>query len=225
MRRKYTSLPFEEFETASGNFDDNRQTIDTIIIHSTVGTVKSAISRFGNPESEVSAHYIIGNDGKLYAGLEEYLVAYHSGKYAVNQKSIGIEHEWYDGLAPSDALYQTSAKLVKDICDFYNIPIDRDHIKQHKEIVATRCPNAIDIDRIIKEAQVDPLAQCAKDRDANWRIVNTVGDALDMSPDPNDKKATSEMFSKAILDLKKQLKECQNSQPQSPTNPIAKKGF
>jgi len=62
------------------------------------------------------------------------------------------------------------------------------------------------------------LSESNMDRDANWNIVSAVGNALGMSPDPNDKKATTETFSKAILGLKKQLKECQNSLLQSSTS-------
>jgi hypothetical protein len=153
MKREETTLPNIEFTTATGNYDESRLPIDTIVIHSTVGTVQSAINRFGTIGTQVSAHYIIGNDGKLYQGLEEYYTAYHSGNYNVNQRSIGIEHEWYQGIHPSDALYDTSSKLVADICKFYNIPCDRQHIKKHSEIVPTACPNEIDVDRIVNQAR------------------------------------------------------------------------
>jgi len=153
MRREETTLPNIEFTTATGNYDESRLPIDTIVIHSTVGTVQSAINRFGTRGTKVSAHYIIGNDGKLYQGLEEYYTAYHCGNYNINQRSIGIEHEWYKGITPSDALYETSAKLVADICKFYKIPCDRKHIKKHSEIVPTACPNEIDVERIVRQAR------------------------------------------------------------------------
>ena len=153
MKREETSIPNTEFTTATGNFDTERQHITQIIIHSTVGTVQSAINRFGQKGSKVSAHYIISNDGKLYQGLEEFYTAFHSGSEDINYKSIGIEHEWYQGLTPSDTLYQTSAKLVADICKFYGLGVNRGVIKGHKEIVPTACPNAIDVDRIVKQAQ------------------------------------------------------------------------
>lgn len=151
--RKYTSLPFTEYTTASGNFDANRKPITKIVLHSIVGTVNSAISRFATRNTGVSAHYIIGNDGKLYAGLEEYFVAYHSGSYGVNQESIGIEHEWYQGLILTDKLYETSSKLVADICRAYGIPCDAQHVLRHNQIVATGCPNLVDTNKIIALAQ------------------------------------------------------------------------
>ena len=153
MKRKYTSLPYTEYTVATGNFDTSRKPITQIVIHSTVSTYKSAISWFGNPKAGTSAHYIISNKGELAAMLEEYYTAYHSGNYGVNQTSIGIEHEWYNGITPSDKLYQESALLVHDICHFYGLSINRGVIKGHKEIVPTGCPNEIDVDRIVREAQ------------------------------------------------------------------------
>lgn len=150
MQRTYTTLPYTEYTTTI--YDDNRKPITNIIIHSTVCTVQQAINTFSSPNATTSAHYIIGNDGKLWAGLEEYEVGYHCGNYEMNQKSIGIEHEWYSGLTISDALYSMSAKLVADICKFYNLPCNRTTVKMHKEIVPTGCPNLIDTERIVREA-------------------------------------------------------------------------
>jgi len=157
MKRTYTTLPYTEYTTADGRFDSNRATIDTIVLHSTAGTLQSAISLFENTPAkgkETSTHYIIDNQGKLYAGLEEYLVAYSAGNYPVNQRSIAIEHvdEGPNVKLHTDAQYAMSAKLVKDICTFYNIPIDSNHIKPHNAFSATACPNGLDVARIIREA-------------------------------------------------------------------------
>jgi N-acetylmuramoyl-L-alanine amidase CwlA len=119
-----------------------------------VGTAASAASRFYDPTSKVSAHYGVLLNGSIWHWVDEDNTAYHCGNYTMNQRSIGIEHEDngdYNGVRP-DSLYTTSAKLVKDICTFYNIPIDRQHILKHSEIVATGCPDALDIDRIVREA-------------------------------------------------------------------------
>ena len=42
---------------------------------------------------------------------------------------------------------------MADICKFYNIPCDRQHIKKHSEIVPTACPNEIDVERIVNQAR------------------------------------------------------------------------
>jgi hypothetical protein len=156
--RIVTGLPYTEYTTASGNYDDesHRKPIDRIIIHTVVGTKNGAIARFSTVGTQVSAHYIVDVDGKLYHGLEETLVGFHAGVYAMNQRSIGIEHADngdFNGVRP-DVLYKTSAALVADICKFYAIPIDRQHILKHSEVIATGCPDSLDIDRIVKEAKV-----------------------------------------------------------------------
>lgn len=152
MKRTYTTLPYIEYPVADGNFDGSRTSIDRIVLHSTAGTYQSAINWFGSVRAGTSAHYIISNKGELAAMLEEYNTAYHSGNYVMNQRSIGIEHEGYDGLVRSDKEYAMSAKLVADICKFYSIPCDSTHVIPHKSVIQTSCPTDLDVARIIREA-------------------------------------------------------------------------
>lgn len=152
-----TSLPYTELEVATGNFDTTRSPIDRVIIHTMAGTWEGAAQRFDDSTSKVSAHYGVKLDGSLIHWLEEFNTAYHAGDYPMNQRSIGIEHEDggdFNGIRP-DVLYTESAKLVTDICTFYNIPIDRQHILKHSEVSdqPTGCPDTLDIDRIVSLAQ------------------------------------------------------------------------
>jgi N-acetylmuramoyl-L-alanine amidase CwlA len=182
--RLVTNLPCKEMEVASGNYDETRATIDRLVLHTMVGTAAGAAARFDNPASKVSAHYGVKEDGTLIHWLEETFTAYHAGNYPMNQRSIGIEHEDmgdYNGVRP-DSLYIESAKLVADICKFYNIPIDRQHILKHNEIVATGCPDALDVERIVRMALTlsnpEPMATITqkdldamrKERDDNWNL-------------------------------------------------------
>lgn len=166
-----TTIPYTELTVATGNYDESRSTIDRVIIHTMVGSWQSAANRFAQYGTQVSAHYGIKMDGGLVHWLEEYFTAYHAGNYAMNQRSIGIEHEDngnYNGIRP-DTLYNTSAKLVRDICLFYNIPIDRKHILKHSEIIPTGCPDALDIDRIVRMAAQTPTPPPAHIPDAEFR--------------------------------------------------------
>lgn len=108
-----------------------------------------------NPPVDQSANYGVSLDGKITLWIPENCVAYQAGKYSINQISLGIEHEdnGDNTMVRTDALYESSAKLVADIAKFYNIPLDRDHIKKHNEIVATACPGTLDVDRIINRAK------------------------------------------------------------------------
>lgn len=211
-----TSLPYTELEVADGNFDKTRSPIDRVIIHTMVGTWQCAAARFDDPASKVSAHYGVKLDGTYIHWLEETYTAFHAGDYPMNQRSIGIEHEDngdYNGVRP-DALYKASGALVKDICTFYGIPIDRSHILKHSEVsdAPTGCPDALDIDRIVQEAaQLSvPMATISQadldalraDRDTNWNIILAVAAALDYAFDANDKEKSKNEMVNMILDLK-----------------------
>ena len=153
--RKYTSLPYTEYPVAIGHFDKSRSPITTIVLHSSASTRQGLINTFGGGTRQVSAHYGVDNDGSLLAFLEEYWTAFHSGNYAMNQKSIGIEH--IDNGASvklhTDQQYQTSIKLIADICTYYKITPSKSTIIPHSAVTATACPNGLDVDRIITGVQ------------------------------------------------------------------------
>jgi len=160
MSRKYTSLPHDEAYYGSqwngkiGNYDPGRKPITTIVLHSTAGFLAPSIRRLSTPTEKVSCHYVVNTNGKITAMVPEDLVAYHSGNYLINQESIGIEFVDNKDVANSrtDSLYKAGAKLIADISNFYNLPLNTQFIKLHSEIVATSCPNGLDRDRLIKEA-------------------------------------------------------------------------
>jgi len=136
----------------SPNFDNNRKKIDRIVIHwFGKGTLESADNRFLNDMSDVSAHYGISGD-TIIQWVEEQNVAYHAGNYEMNQRSIGIEHDATTDHQASDLTYETSAKLIANICKKYNIPLNDSYIIPHRQIKATQCPGTIDINRIISLA-------------------------------------------------------------------------
>lgn len=152
--RKVTSLPVTEKTVCETNADQNRTPIDRIILHTEVGSQAAADHRFNDCNSKVSVHYGVSLDGSIWHWVDEDWVAYHAGDYSMNQRSLGIEHEdngLYNDPRP-DILYTSSAQLVADICKFYNIPCDRTHILKHSEVIATGCPDALDVDRIVREA-------------------------------------------------------------------------
>ena len=69
-----------------------------IVIHYTgMGSLSDARARLCDPAAEVSAHYLIGADGRLWQMVREDLRAWHAGAGTwagqgdVNSRSIGIE--------------------------------------------------------------------------------------------------------------------------------------
>ena len=146
----------------TSNYTRERQgnPINLIVIHWVgIGTLESAEARFKKPNEKSSAHYGIGQDGRIWQWVAEYDTAYHCGNWTKNLLSIGIEHEATTTQLPSEELYRRSAWLVGDIAKRYGIPLDRQHIIQHKDIKPTQCPGTVDIDRIIREAKVEYITR------------------------------------------------------------------
>lgn len=123
---------------ASPNYSDRSRglgEVDTIVIHVTQGSYGGAVSWFQNPDSQVSAHYVIrSSDGQVTQMVEEQDIGWHARCW--NGRSVGIEHEgfvdepqWF-----TDDMYRASANLVRGIAARWNIPLDRTHIKGHNEL-------------------------------------------------------------------------------------------
>lgn len=150
----------------SPNFDSNRVTIDRILIHWIVGNLSTADAQFAKPNS-TSAHYGIENN-EVHQYVQENKVAYHAGNYPFNQRSIGIEHSAAPDRPATEETYKTSGQLVREIAARYNIPLDRQHIMRHSEVVATQCCGTIDIDKIISYAKQG--TQPPMDNEAKLRL-------------------------------------------------------
>lgn len=108
----------------TGNFTVGRGgvTITNITIHTTQGNYAGTISWFNNASANVSAHYVIrSSDGQITQMVLEKDRAYHV--YNNNSYTIGIEHEgWVDEASwYTNAMYNSSAALVRDICADNNI--------------------------------------------------------------------------------------------------------
>lgn len=207
--------------TKLGNWDHFRDPIDRVIIHTMVGFAQGADERFNDPTSNVSAHYGVLETGEIWHWVDETFTAYHAGNLLMNRRSIGIEHE--DNGQPNsvrpDTLYTASANLVRDICQYYNIPIDRQHILKHSEVSddPTSCPDSLDIDRIVSLAQnpqSDPLTQCRIDRDANWNMPQEAIQLLVVSVPANPTVEQKIQIGKDMVTAIQELIDYKNSHVQ-----------
>ena len=85
-------------ERPSPNHDARGAGIDMLVLHYT-GMVsgEAALSRLCDPEARVSAHYMIDEDGTIFALVPEDRRAWHAGvsywagQTNINARSIGIE--------------------------------------------------------------------------------------------------------------------------------------
>ena len=141
--------------------------VSGIVIHTMVTSLAGCDTTFANPARGASAHYGIPYNGYNDAPIHQYVaegnIAWHCGRFytdaadpLANVNTIGIEHAdngAYNNPRP-DALYECSSQLVREICKRYGIPIDRAHIRKHKEVSVspTACPDSLDIDRIVAMA-------------------------------------------------------------------------
>ena len=99
--------------------------ITILVIHATAGAFGGALSWLRNPQSQVSAHYLISKSGRIVQLVREHDVAWHAGNSAwagltnINRYSVGIELEnantgrdpypvpqWHAAVALSRAIVQ-----------------------------------------------------------------------------------------------------------------------
>ncbi|WP_374507236.1 N-acetylmuramoyl-L-alanine amidase [Flavobacterium sp.] len=114
-----------------------------IIIHHTAqDSLQQTIRTFTLPKTQVSAHYVISDDGKVVQMLNDYLRAWHGGNASwgkntdINSTSIGIELD-NNGTEPfSDNQINSLLALLSRLKKEYNIPTQ--NIIAHSDIAPTR---------------------------------------------------------------------------------------
>lgn len=170
--------------TGSPNFTSGRNNtpIDRVIIHWMDGTLGTTDQVFQDTSRNTSAHYGIEDDN-IHQYVQESDTAYHSGDWGINLRSIGIEHSAQPGRDASLQTYATSGELVRDICNTYGIPMDREHILKHMEVTSTQCPGTVDIDLIISIAKGEDEVTVTDENFLNAMFI----DLFNVLPDDNQK--------------------------------------
>lgn len=104
---------------ASCNYSSRNSTaITAVTIHDVEGSYAGCISWFQNCSAQVSAHYVVrSSDGQITQMVLEANKAWHVG--SENPYTVGIEHEGYQAQTGwyTNAMYTSSAALVRDICN------------------------------------------------------------------------------------------------------------
>jgi N-acetylmuramoyl-L-alanine amidase len=94
--RQIPLQPLQEEWVGTTNFGLRKPNY-VIIHHTAQSSTDQTLKTFTLPRTQVSAHYVIGRDGKVYHMLNDYLRAWHGGasKWGnatdINSSSIGIE--------------------------------------------------------------------------------------------------------------------------------------
>ena len=113
----------------SPNFGDRRGgRVELVVLHYTaMESCEAAINTLCNPETEVSAHYVIARTGEITRLVEEDQRAWHAGagrwagREDVNSRSIGIEMD-NDGFTPfEEPLMAALEELLGDILERHEL--------------------------------------------------------------------------------------------------------
>nr|WP_142191711.1 N-acetylmuramoyl-L-alanine amidase [Streptomyces calvus] len=139
---EWIPAPYEEFGDGDyGNHDrGNRpasQPIRYIVVHDTEGAWEGVLDMVQDPTYVSWQYSLRSTDGHIAQHVKAKDVAWHAGNWYVNAGSIGLEHEgflaepdaWY-----TEAMYRSSARLVKYLSKKYDIPLDRQHILGHDTV-------------------------------------------------------------------------------------------
>lgn len=124
----------------------NNRKVDAIIVHSTFNNsggdfydIDLVIKQFST--YKVSAHYVIGRDGKVYQLVDEKDLSYHAGKSSlpdgrtnVNTCSIGIELMTSYTEGPSEKQIQSLLTLISSIKKRHSI----NYVLRHSDIAPGR---------------------------------------------------------------------------------------
>ena len=134
-------------EAPSPNWNERAEPISMVVLHYTeMESAAAALERMCDPTAEVSAHYLITEEGEVVRLVAEEKRAWHAGvsywrgHTDVNGKSIGIELD-HPGHALgyrefSEAQFEALVPLLARIVRTYDIP--RANVVGHSDVAPAR---------------------------------------------------------------------------------------
>lgn len=136
---KKTNLQYDYSQLA------NRTKTDMVVIHHTGNPTDDDLSaeEINTSHQEqgwtcIGYHYVIRKDGTIEEGRPHWTVGAHA--YGDNDHTIGIHVCGnFEIGEPTQAQIESLAMLLANICDDYGLPIDKDHVVAHRDLMATAC--------------------------------------------------------------------------------------
>jgi N-acetylmuramoyl-L-alanine amidase len=126
---------------------------ELIVVHISAGSLTSMDNWFSTPNSQASAHYGVGKDGKtINQYVDEGKMSWSCGRvnnpnFALyrpgvnpNLYTINIENEGQDLAFAPESQLQLLCELITDICKRHSILMDRTHIIGHFQIDSMNRP-------------------------------------------------------------------------------------
>lgn len=105
----------------SPNFSERSAAIANIVLHDTEGGYSGAVSWFGQTQSQVSAHFVVREDGlEVTQMVPTSKKAWHVAAY--NSQSIGIEMAGFAAKGFSAEELRRAARLVAYLAGAYRVP-------------------------------------------------------------------------------------------------------
>lgn len=96
--------------------------VDLVVLHDTEGGYTGAISWFSKPQSRVSAHFVLREDGAECAQMVHLDdKAWHAVKF--NSRSIGIEMAGFAKRGFDDKEWGAAAAMIAFLCSEFEIPV------------------------------------------------------------------------------------------------------
>jgi len=167
---------------SSKNYGDRPPEIkvDSVVLHATAGGLSGTLGWFANPDSGVSAHYVVAKNGDVYQMVEERNRAHHAGasefqgRRNFNDFSIGIEivnkNDGQDAYPPDQ--FEAVVDLVNYLVEKYQM--ERQWIVTHADIstVGKTDPRGFPVHELISRVY-DPVANLPEDivREAAWNAA------------------------------------------------------
>ncbi|MFD6447135.1 N-acetylmuramoyl-L-alanine amidase [Promicromonospora sp. NPDC060204] len=125
-----------------GNHDQADRTgaggpsIDYILIHDTETAYQPSVNLVQDPTYLAWNYTLRSEDGHVANHLDPADVGWHAGNWFMNMHSIGLEHEGWAGTGTwfTEAMYQSSAALVRYLAAEHDVPLDRAHVIGHDQV-------------------------------------------------------------------------------------------
>lgn len=124
-----------------------RTETDMIVIHHTGSPDMDANAKqihswhIGNGWAGIGYHFVIRKDGTIERGRPEWAKGAHAE--GENSHTIGIHLSGdFSAVEPTSIQIEKLALLIANLSEEYGIPIDREHVVGHGELMATDCPGS-----------------------------------------------------------------------------------
>ncbi|MDZ5444266.1 peptidoglycan recognition family protein [Micromonospora sp. 4G57] len=151
---EWIPAPYEKYGPKPGDYGNHdlgdrpaQQKLEYIVIHDTEGYFGPSV-KLVQTKTYLGWHYTLRSvDGYVAQHIKAKDVGWQAGNWYVNAKSIGIEHEGFAGHGTwyTEAMYRTSAKLVRHLALRFQIPLDRQHILGHDNVPGTTAGTVADM--------------------------------------------------------------------------------